>query len=94
MNRRFRVGDVTLRYWAAARAAAGTAEDEFHVGDAGVGLAEALSQAVARHGPDFERVLTLASVLVDSRRVDRSAYAALRLPPGTVVEILPPFAGG
>ena len=76
----------TIRYWAAARAAAGTAEEPW---DAAT-LAEVLDQAAAQHGPALARVFTAASFLVDGVRTDRSAPLA----DGATVEVLPPFAGG
>lgn len=76
----------TIRYWAAARAAAGRAEESF----AGETLDDVLRAAEAAHGPELGRVLSVASFLVDGVRTDRSA----RLADGATVEILPPFAGG
>lgn len=77
---------VTIRYWAAARAAAGTAEESYE----GRTLDEVLTAAEARHGPSLVRVLSVASFLVDGVRTDRSAV----LGDGRTVEVLPPFAGG
>ena len=76
----------TIRYWAAARAAAGTAEEPYD----GLTLDEVLTTAEARHGPELARVLSVASFLVDGVRTDRSAALA----DGRTVEVLPPFAGG
>lgn len=76
----------TIRYWAAARAAAGTAEEPFD----GTTLGDVLGAAEARHGAALARVLSVASFLVDGSRTDRSAVLA----DGVVVEVLPPFAGG
>ena len=80
----------TLRYWAAARAAAGTPADEV---DAAT-LHDALAQAVARHGGGLEKVLAVCSYVVDGDPVGSRAHADLRLPPGALVDVLPPFAGG
>ena len=78
---------VTVRYFAGARAAAGV---ETEARDAGT-LAELVGQIVADHGERLERVLTACSFLVDGTQTrDRS----LALAPGTVVDVLPPFAGG
>jgi molybdopterin converting factor small subunit len=77
---------VLVRYWAAARAAAGTAEERFAAATVG----EALGQAGARHGAELARVLERCSVLVDGVRSGPDAPLA----PGAVVEVLPPFAGG
>jgi molybdopterin synthase sulfur carrier subunit len=76
---------VTVRYWAAARAAAGV-DSERQVG-ATVGAV--VDAAVARH-PDLARVARVATFLVDGRKAAREAAVE----PGSVVEVLPPFAGG
>lgn len=80
------MAEGTIRYWAAARAAAGVSEEPF---DAAT-LADALSSAEAAHGPALARVLGVASFLVDGVRTDRSE----RLADGVTIEVLPPFAGG
>jgi molybdopterin synthase sulfur carrier subunit len=77
---------VTVRYWAAAKAAAGVAEEEI----AAETLGEALAAAEARHGAELARVLARCSFLVDGVRTSREAA----LPAGSTVEALPPFAGG
>ena len=79
---------VTVRYWAAAKAAAGRAEDSVEAGS----VAEALEAAQRTHGPEMARVLTAASVLVDGVRVEKDDPRPLE--EGAVVEVLPPFAGG
>lgn len=76
----------TLRYWAAARAAAGVAEEPFE-GDT---LGDVVDAAAAVHGPDLARVLGVASFLVDGVRARRDSVLA----DGVTVEVLPPFAGG
>lgn len=87
---------ATLRFWAAAREAAGTAEET--VGAAT--LADALTEAVRRRGgedgggAELRRVLRRSSVLLDGVQVGRAAPESVTLPDGAVVEILPPFAGG
>ncbi|RNI23793.1 MoaD/ThiS family protein [Flexivirga caeni] len=77
--------DVTVRYWAAAQAAAGTHEETLAATD----LAQ-LRDAARQAHPALEPVLALASFLLDGRRVEGTAH----LPEGSVVEVLPPFAGG
>jgi sulfur-carrier protein len=81
-----------IRYWAAARDAAGTVEEPY---DAAT-LAEALAAARERHAgqPRFARVLTICSYLVDGDPVGGRAHDAVPLADGGVVEVLPPFAGG
>jgi sulfur-carrier protein len=81
-------GGVRIRYWAAARDAAGTAEED---GPAGP-LAALLAAAVARHGPALSALLGCCSFLVDGER--RGRADGREIPAGAVVEVLPPFAGG
>lgn len=82
----------TIRYWAAAKAAAGTAEEHYEAGT----LADALDRARERHteSPEFARVLLRCSFLVDGRSVGKRAHDAVVLSEGGTVEVLPPFAGG
>lgn len=85
-----RVGPViTVRFWAGARAAVGLAEEEY----AGPATLEALRRAVLDRHPDPKvgPVLGVCSVLVDGGQA--SGPAAV-VEPGSVVEFLPPFAGG
>ena len=78
---------VTVRYFAGARAAAGTDSEQVPAGS----LAELVSGLGARHGAPLTRVLGAASFLVDGVAAgDREV--ALR--PGCTVDVLPPFAGG
>ncbi|MEY9861331.1 molybdopterin synthase sulfur carrier subunit [Catenulispora sp. GAS73] len=79
-----------IRYWAAAKAAAGIAEEPFE----GEVLAEVLASAVARHGVRLGEVVRRASFLVDGAPVGRRDPSDVRLAEGAVVEVLPPFAGG
>lgn len=76
----------TIRYWAAAKAAAGTAEEAYD----GRTLSDVLADAGDRHGPQLARVLSVASFLVDGVRAEPST----ELRDGSTVEVLPPFAGG
>ncbi|MFD9910483.1 MoaD/ThiS family protein [Streptomyces sp. NPDC059063] len=80
----------TIRYWAAAKAAAGIAEEPY----AEATLADALSAARARHPGELERVLLRCSFLVDGDPVGTRAHETVRLAEGGTVEVLPPFAGG
>ncbi len=80
------MAQVTLRYWAAAKAAAGVAEE---VVDGGM-LDQVLDDAAQRHGAELSRVLGRCSFLVQGVRARRDT----RLSDGDVVEVLPPFAGG
>ena len=82
----------TIRYWAAAKAEAGTAEEPYRAAT----LAEALDAARARHAdrPGFERVLLRCSFLVDGITVGTRDHTTVELTEGGTVEVLPPFAGG
>lgn len=76
-----------VRYFAAAAEASGTNAETVDADTLG-----ALRQAlVAAHGPDFARVLERCSILVDGTHVD-SPEAPLA--GGSLVDVLPPFAGG
>jgi molybdopterin synthase sulfur carrier subunit len=83
---------VTVRYWAAARQAAGVEED--HVAARTVGEALAHVRAIHAHQPRFEAVLGVSSLLLGSSPVGLRDVDQLAVPPGEVVEVLPPFAGG
>ena len=88
-------GQVRLRYWAAARAAAGVAEDLVDVPGA-CSLADLKARALDLHGssPRFAAVLEVCSVLVGDRPVGSDDPAAVVVRPRDTVEFLPPFAGG
>ncbi|MEV0282227.1 MoaD/ThiS family protein [Streptomyces sp. NPDC050610] len=81
-----------MRYWAAAKAAAGAAEEPY----AAATLAEALDAARLRHTarPEFARVLLRCSFLVDGDPVGTRDHTTVQLAEGGTVEVLPPFAGG
>ena len=78
---------VTVRYFAGARAAAGL-DTEIREASS---LDELVGQIVAAHGEKLERVLTACSFLVDGTSTRDRTHA---LSPGSVVDVLPPFAGG
>jgi molybdopterin converting factor small subunit len=80
----------TIRFWAAARAAAGVAEEPYDA----TTLAEALATARAAHGDDLAHVLDRCSYVVDDAPVGVRAHDTVRLTEGGSVEVLPPFAGG
>ena len=86
---------VTVRYWASIRSAAGIDSEQLPGRSEGVSLAELLSKVAALH-PErrFRDQLRICSVLVGSEPVGARDPDDVRLPPGTVVEFLPPFAGG
>ena len=80
----------TVRHFAAAKEAAGTGAEDV---DAGT-LAEALAQLRDRHDARFATVLARCSFVVDGDPVGGRAHDAVALRPGSVVDVLPPFAGG
>jgi sulfur-carrier protein len=88
-------GQVTLRYWASARAAAGTDTDAVAV-NGPVSLAELVERARAAHADSarFSDVLSCCSVMVGDRPVTSGDPASVIVAPGATVEFLPPFAGG
>jgi molybdopterin synthase sulfur carrier subunit len=77
---------VTVRYFAAARAAAGVAEESTPAAT----LGELLTH-LSRRGDRLAAVLGAASFLVDGVAW-RDRHAPL--PPRCTVDVLPPFAGG
>ncbi|WP_167097759.1 MoaD/ThiS family protein [Mycobacterium sp. DL592] len=80
---------VTVRFFAAARAAAGTDADELTLAT-GATVADVVNELCCR-GDELARVLQRCSYLCDGVAVrDR----ALRLQSGQIVDVLPPFAGG
>jgi molybdopterin converting factor small subunit len=80
----------TIRYWAAAKAAAGVAEEPYTAET----LAEALETAREKHPGELVRVLQRCSFLIDGDPVGTRAHETVRLAEGGTVEVLPPFAGG
>ncbi|TDC64164.1 MoaD/ThiS family protein [Micromonospora sp. KC207] len=81
-------GRLTIRYFAGARAAAGTAEE---TATAGRCLDELADELTRRHGERLAAVLRVASFLVDGVACHDRRTA---LPAGATIDVLPPFAGG
>jgi sulfur-carrier protein len=83
---------VRVRYWAAARAAAGRESDDV----AGETLADVLAAVRRLHAGNarFAQVVDVCSVLVGERPVGGHDPESVRIGPGETVELLPPFAGG
>ncbi|WP_104821032.1 MoaD/ThiS family protein [Kitasatospora sp. MMS16-BH015] len=81
-----------MHYWAAAKAAAGTAEEPYRAAT----LAEALAAARTRHAdrPQLLRLLDHCSYLVDSTQVGTRPHTEVPLTENGTIEVLPPFAGG
>ena len=102
------MGIVTLRYWAAAKEAAGIAEEAVSAGTLAEALAAALAAATGDGGSGradqrnerearnarLRAILVRSSFLVDGNPVGTRAPEAVVLGDGAVVEVLPPFAGG
>lgn len=81
---------VTVRYFAAARAAAGVEAERLDVPPGGT-VDDVLAAVRARHGDALARVLERCSYLLDEVAVrDR----ATPLPDTATIDVLPPFAGG
>jgi sulfur-carrier protein len=76
---------VTVRYWAGARRAAGLASEVLSAAT----LADLLADLRSR--PGLADVVAACSVLVNEVQPSRDD---MPLPAGAVVDILPPFAGG
>jgi molybdopterin synthase sulfur carrier subunit len=93
------IGHITLRYWASARSATGTAEEQVEA-DGAVSLAALIAGSVARNGATTGRadriaeVLGCCSVLLGDRQVANQDAADVLVEVGQTVEFLPPFAGG
>jgi sulfur-carrier protein len=81
---------TVLRYWAAAKEAAGVAEEELTAGT----LAEALASARAARNERFGVVLERCSFLVDGDPVGGRDHSSVAVRPGSLIDVLPPFAGG
>ena len=87
-------GQITVRYWAAARSAAGVASDQIEA-PGSLTLREVRDRAAALHpGTRLPEVLGICSVLVGDRPASTTDPDAVRVQPGSQVEFLPPFAGG
>lgn len=80
---------ITVRYFAGARAASGVDEEQLPTSRPWP-LEELAGHLAERHGPALGRVLLAASFLVDETAGTRDRV----VPVGSVVDVLPPFAGG
>jgi molybdopterin synthase sulfur carrier subunit len=81
---------VTVRYFAAARAAAGTSQETFNLW-AEPTIEQLLQAAVDRHGAELAAVLPRCSYLLDAVAVHSTAAV---VGAGQTLDVLPPFAGG
>jgi sulfur-carrier protein len=84
------VAQVVVRYWAAARAAAGVDEEAQEA----ITLADLLASLVVGRPAQFAAVLGRSSLLLDGQSVRGRVPESVLLSDGAVVEVLPPFAGG
>jgi molybdopterin converting factor small subunit len=74
--------------FAAARAASGSRQVDVPPGP----TCEVVASLAAGLPPRFTEVLSVSSLVADGHRLDPSSPAPIR--GGTVVDVLPPFAGG
>ena len=99
---------VTLRYWAAAKDAAGVADEKIEAAT----LADALAAAVLARGDDppippgrdqagrpgnpvrLRTVMARSSFLIDGQPAGKRPHESIALVDDAVIEVLPPFAGG
>ncbi|MDO5492224.1 MAG: MoaD/ThiS family protein [Nesterenkonia sp.] len=88
-------GRLTVRYFAAAAAAAGTEVEELEV-EGPVDRDALFARLAERHPtapegePPLELVLRRSSCLVSGRRLAQGRTVS----PGDTVDVLPPFSGG
>lgn len=81
--------NVTVRYWASARAVAGCDSERFGGLNVGSVVGDVLAAAAAAH-TGLSAVLDVSTILLDGRAVTASEP----LTEGVILEVLPPFAGG
>ncbi|MGI5125992.1 MoaD/ThiS family protein [Pseudonocardia sp. CA-107938] len=86
----YTVVTVAVRYFAAAKAAAGVETETFDVPPYAT-VDDVLAAARARHDTEFARVLERCSFLLDEVAVRDRAHAVHA---GATLDVLPPFAGG
>jgi sulfur-carrier protein len=90
---------VTMRYWAAAKEAAGVAEetvtaDTLAAALTVVGGERRENAGATAGGSALSTVLARSSFLIDGHPVGLRAADSVVLAEGAVIEVLPPFAGG
>ncbi len=83
------MSQITLRYFAAAAAAAGTEEESWPRTDT---LGQLRTALIDAYGPDMAAVLRAGSFLING--VVRRDDGALGSDESLTVDVLPPFAGG
>lgn len=78
-----------VRYWAAAKDAAGVAEEMFEATTLGD-----LMTKITLDRDELGQVLRRSSFLIDGHPVGKRDHDGVILADGVTVEVLPPFAGG
>jgi molybdopterin synthase sulfur carrier subunit len=86
------MANVTIRYWAAAKEAAGLTSENAEAET----LADLVQLVVARHAdrPRLATVLGSCAFLINEQPAGKRDPATVTLAEGAQVEALPPFAGG
>ena len=85
---------ITIRYWAAAKEAAGVAAESCEASTLAEALATVLARRDAGAGERLRAVLTRSSFLVDGSPAGVRRHEDIGLAGSAVIEVLPPFAGG
>jgi len=89
---------VTLHYWAAAKEAAGVAEEKVEAPTLAAALAAGVLAVSERAEPEradrLSLVLARCSFLVNDEPAGTRPAESVTLPDDAVIEVLPPFAGG
>ena len=80
---------LTVRYWAAARAAAGVSEES---ATGGTTISALIAELSDRHGGRLPALLGRCSFLLDGEQLHEGTDRAL--PAEGIIDVLPPFAGG
>ena len=81
-------GTVMFRMFASARVAAGASEVHVAPGP----TVEVVTALAAALPPKFAEVIAASSLVADGHRLDHASPAPIA--GGTIVDVLPPFAGG
>jgi molybdopterin synthase sulfur carrier subunit len=84
------VATGTVRFWAAARAAAGADTEPYDA----VTLADAIAVMKAHHGGRLGVLLDRCAFVVDDAHIGGRPHDTVSLTEGGSIEVLPPFAGG
>jgi molybdopterin synthase sulfur carrier subunit len=86
---------VTLRYWAAAKEAAGVADEKVEATTLAEALAAAADEARRPGNPvRLRTVMARCSFLIDGQPAGLRSHESIALADDAVIEVLPPFAGG